>query len=63
MSHEEQVHRPRYKGGSETKAALAMQLTYALVLGAVCPIAPVMLYVWVIRSAPSLLNPEAKPRA
>ena len=49
MSHEEQSQRPKYLWASDTNAALSLQLTYAFVLCAVCPIAPVMLYIWVIR--------------
>jgi len=48
MSHEEQAQRPRYPGGADTNAALSLQLIYAFVLCAICPVAPVLLYVWVI---------------
>jgi len=48
MSHEEQSQRPTYEGGFKTNNMLSMQLLYTFVFCAVCPLAPLLLYLWVI---------------
>ena len=51
FSHEEQAVRPAFHenaGGFQANSAMALMLTYAFVFGAICPLAPLLLYLWVV---------------
>jgi len=48
FNHREQAARPKFPGAMESGAWLSLQLVYAFVLGACCPLAPVLLYLWVM---------------
>jgi len=48
MSHEEQAQRPKYTGSFNTNRSMTLQLVYSFVFGAICPVAPVLLYLWIL---------------
>jgi len=48
MSHEEQAQRPKYTGGFNTNRSMTLQLVYSFIFGAICPVAPVLLYLWIL---------------
>jgi len=49
FNHREQAGRPRFGDVHESAAWLSLQLLYTLVLGACCPLAPVLTYLWVMQ--------------
>uniref|UniRef100_A0A7S0HMC5 Anoctamin transmembrane domain-containing protein n=1 Tax=Hanusia phi TaxID=3032 RepID=A0A7S0HMC5_9CRYP len=48
LSHEEQHLRPNFPGYLTTNAWMSVQLIYSFVFAAVCPVAPLLMYIWVL---------------